>query len=179
MSGPGVSIGSYRPGTLPTAYSPDAAGVERQIWDFPSIAAATQIRIIGSASLAGDLNQLQLVDMAATLAQPADVWVAWWQSNMAMTTQGVAIDMADDDWTDKRLLMFPGSANTAHGTVLGKDHRLARTNANASECCRSFDRRHDQPRRVTGSGFRQGDSTESCGRSEPCHHLCGGIRNGH
>lgn len=122
LSGAGVNIGSYRPGTLPTVYNPEALRSRggRQIWDFPSIAAATQIRIIGAASLAADLQQMQLVDMAATLAQPADVWIAFWQSNMAMTTQGVAIDMADDDWTDKRLLMFPGAANTAHGSVLGK-----------------------------------------------------------
>lgn len=115
-------VNSYRPGTLPTAYNPEALRSRgwRQVWDFPSIVSATQIRLIGGATHAGEFKQMQIVDMAATLAQPADVWIAWWQSNMAATTQCTPVDMAQDDWTDKRLLYFPGAANTGHGTVLGK-----------------------------------------------------------
>ena len=114
--------GSHRAGYLSPTYTPNAlrSRGRNQVFNTPVVAGSTQVRIITSSGFAGEIEDIQLIDMATYLAMPADVWVAWWQSNMAATTQSLGYDKAQDAWADPRLQCFPGAANTQHGTTLGE-----------------------------------------------------------
>ena len=116
------TLGSFRPGFLSPTYTPNALrsrGMD-QVFSAPLVAGSTQVRIITSgAGFAATLIGLQIHDMAATLALPADVIITIGQSNNAATTTAFPFVATQDGWSDKRLMYFPGADNTAHGTALG------------------------------------------------------------
>ena len=116
--------GAYRPRFLTALYSPEGLRNRpgQHVWKFPENIGSADLQFQSGAGFLGDLLDIQVYDMAATLAQPADVYIAAGQSNMAATVCGLGLDITQDGWPDKRCLYFPGSAQAAHGAVLGQPH---------------------------------------------------------
>lgn len=114
--------GSSRAGYLSPSYTPNALrGRGRNlVFNTPAVAGSTQVRIITASNFAGEIEDIQLIDMTPFLAMPADVWIALGQSNDATTTQSLGYDKTQDAWFDPRAHYFPGAANTAYGTTLGE-----------------------------------------------------------
>lgn len=114
--------GSYRPRFLNATYNPEALRNREghMSWKFPAPASALDLQFQTGAGFAGDLLAMQIYDMTSILAQPADVYIAAGQSNMASTTNGLGVDMLKDVWPDRRCLYFPGSTQAAYGAVQGQ-----------------------------------------------------------
>lgn len=88
-----------------------------QTWKFPAANGNVIISYYTGGIREEILERIQLVDMASTLAQPWDIYLAMGQSNMAATTVALDIDADKDGWSDKRLLAWPGSSNDLYGQV--------------------------------------------------------------
>lgn len=116
--------GAYRPRWLNPTYNPEALRSREgyMTWKFPSVAASTDLNFLTGAGFLGDLLGMQVYDMAAILAQPADVYIAAGQSNMACTDNSFGIDMQRDVWMDRRILYFPQTSQASYGAVAGQPH---------------------------------------------------------
>ncbi len=114
--------GAYRPRFLNATYAPEALRSREgyHVWKFPSLAGSLDLNFLTGAGFAGDLLGMQIHDMAAILAQPADGYIAAGQSNMACTTNGLGNDPLIDIWPDKRCLYFPGTTQAVYGAVQGQ-----------------------------------------------------------
>ncbi len=78
-------------------------------------------RLNANSTFDGTIDDYQLVDMSAILAQPADIYIAAGQSQIACESSGGDIDPDKDFWVD-RCLYMPGSTNSALGAVFGEVH---------------------------------------------------------
>ncbi len=78
----------------------------------------SRFRALGTSDFDGTLDDLQLVDMTAILAQPADIYIAAGQSLMASESTSIPVDPDKDFWLP-RCLYVPGSTNNTFGVVEG------------------------------------------------------------
>ncbi|MHA3914929.1 sialate O-acetylesterase [Halovulum sp. GXIMD14793] len=78
----------------------------------------TKVRALGTAPFDGTLDDLQVVDMSAILAQPADIYIAAGQSLMASESTSTPVDPDKDFWLP-RCLYVPGSTNNTFGVTEG------------------------------------------------------------
>ena len=78
-------------------------------------------RLNASAAFDGIIDDFQLVDMNTILAQPADIYIAAGQSQIACESSGGDIDPDKDFWVE-RCLYMPGSTNSAIGSTFGEVH---------------------------------------------------------
>lgn len=79
----------------------------------------TNSRLIGSPPFDGTIDDMQLVDMTAILAQPADIYIAAGQSLIAAESTSTPVDPDKDFWLP-RCLFIPGSSNNTFGAVEGE-----------------------------------------------------------
>lgn len=115
LSGSGTI--TYR--LLTPTYAPNGGRSKggQQVWKFP-VAPSSVVLSYFTGGLRDDLlTQLDIVDMASTLAQPWDIYIAAGQSNMAATTKALEEDYIKDHWSDPRLLAWPGSTHVLWGQV--------------------------------------------------------------
>ena len=90
---------------------------------FPS-AGHIRTRLNANAAFDGTVDDFQLVDMTSILAQPADIYIAAGQSQIACESSGGDIDPDKDFWVE-RCLYMPGSTNNSVGAVFGQVHACA------------------------------------------------------
>ena len=124
VSMPVSGSGSYRPRFLSGTYMPEGLRNRpgQHVWKFPENIGSVDLQLQTGVGFLGDLLDIQVYDMAATLTQPADVYIAAGQSNMAATSNGLGLDITQDGWPDKRCLYFPGSTQAGYGAVPGQPH---------------------------------------------------------
>lgn len=78
-------------------------------------------RLNANSAFDGTVDDFQLTDMTSILAQPADIYIAAGQSQIACETSGGPIEPDADFWV-KRCLYMPGSTNASVGAVFGQVH---------------------------------------------------------
>lgn len=91
----------------------------QHVFAFDNVPDCTQFQLVFGSTFDGQVINCQLHDMAAILAQPADIYVAWGQSNMAATQASLGVDPALDYWPDTRAFYIPGYSYSAFGSVVG------------------------------------------------------------
>lgn len=78
-------------------------------------------RLLANGGFDGTVEDFQLVDMTATLANPADIYIAAGQSLIAADTSGGPIDPDQDFWVP-RCLYVPSFANNTYGSKVDELH---------------------------------------------------------
>lgn len=76
--------------------------------------AHTRMRVLGSNTFDGVVEDVQLVDMTALLAQPSDIYIMAGQSLMAAEQKSLPPDPDKDYWLP-RCLYWPGVVNNTYG----------------------------------------------------------------
>lgn len=77
--------------------------------------AHTRMRLVGSNTFDGLVEDVQLVDMTELLSQPSDIYIMAGQSLMAAEQKTLPPDPSKDFWVP-RCLYWPGVRNTTYGT---------------------------------------------------------------
>ena len=76
-------------------------------------------RLLSNVNFDGTLEDFQIVDMTSILAQPADIYIAAGQSQIAADQSGGPIDPDYDYWIP-RCIYIPGFSSATYGTTVGE-----------------------------------------------------------
>lgn len=118
----GPTPATFKARFLSPTYQPLATRnrVGQHVFPFDSVPDCTELQLVFGSTFDGEVRACQLHDMTAILDQPADIYVAWGQSNMSATQASLGLDPVRDHWPDRRALYIPGYSYSPVGAVLGE-----------------------------------------------------------